>query len=78
MGPILIIIAVLLVIAKHDKSKKRRKRTLWANPIGRKLVMMVASSLVGNYASKYTFGLFQGDFSNSFLARKNKNTYLCS
>lgn len=29
MGPILIIIAVLLVIAKHDKTKKRRKRTLW-------------------------------------------------
>ena len=28
MGPILIIIAVLLVIAKHDKTKKRRKRTL--------------------------------------------------
>ena len=40
--------------------------------------MMVASSLVGNYASKYTFGLFQGIFSNSFLARKNKNIYLCS
>lgn len=40
--------------------------------------MMVASSLVGNYASKYTFGLFQGIFSNLFLARKNKNTYLCS
>ena len=29
MGPILIIIAVLLIIAKHDKTKKRRKRTLW-------------------------------------------------
>ena len=29
MGPILIIIAVLLVIAKHEKTKKRRKRTLW-------------------------------------------------
>ena len=25
MGPILIIIAVLLIIAKHDKTKKRRK-----------------------------------------------------
>ena len=40
--------------------------------------MMVASFLVGNYASKYTFSLFQGNFSNSFLARKNKNIYLCS
>ena len=30
MGPILIIIAVLLVITKHDKTKKRRKRTLWS------------------------------------------------
>ena len=40
--------------------------------------MMEESSLVGNYASKYTFGLFQGVFSNSFLARKNKNIYLCS
>jgi len=40
--------------------------------------MMVASSLVGNYAPKYTFCLFQGVFSNSFLARKNKNIYLCS
>ena len=29
MGPILIIIVVLLVIAKHDKTKKRHKRTLW-------------------------------------------------
>lgn len=29
MGPILIIIAVLLVIAKHDKTKKHCKRTLW-------------------------------------------------
>ena len=28
MGPILIIIAVLLVIAKHDKTKKRHKRTM--------------------------------------------------
>ena len=40
--------------------------------------MMEESSLVGNYASKYTFGLFQSIFSNSFLARKNKNIYLCS
>ena len=40
--------------------------------------MMVASSLVGNCASKYTFGLFRDDFSNLFLARKNKNIYLCS
>ena len=48
------------------------------NPIGRKLMMMEESSLVGNYASKYTFGLFQGDFSSSFLARKDKNIYLCS
>ena len=46
-------------------------------PMG-KPVLMVASSLVGNYASKYTFSLFQGNFSNSFLARKNKNIYLCS
>ena len=29
MGPILIIIAVLLAIAKHNKKKKRHKRTLW-------------------------------------------------
>ena len=29
MGPILIIIVALLVIAKHDKAKKRHKRTLW-------------------------------------------------
>lgn len=28
MGPILIIIAVLLVIAKHDKTKKRHKQTM--------------------------------------------------
>ena len=48
------------------------------NPLGRKLMMMEESSLVGNYASKYTFDLFQGIFSNSFLARKNKNIYLCS
>ena len=41
-------------------------------------MMMEESSLVGNYASKYTFGLFQGDFSISFLARKDKNIYLCS
>ena len=76
MGPILIIIAVLLVIAKHDKTKKRRKRTLWGKSDWEKTCD--DGSLVGNYASKYTFGLFQGNFSNSFLARKNKNTYLCS
>ena len=29
MGPILIIIAVLLVIAKHNTNQKRHKRTLW-------------------------------------------------
>lgn len=48
MGPILIIIAVLLVIAKHNKKRNATNERCGANPIGRKLVMMVASSLVGS------------------------------
>lgn len=64
MGPILIIIAVLLVIAKHDKTKKRRKRTLWGKSDWEKTCDDGGKFLVGNYASKYTFGLFQGIFSN--------------
>lgn len=67
MGPILIIIAVLLVIAKHDKRRNATNERCVANPIGRKLVMMVASSLVGNYASKYTFSLFRGEISNQYV-----------
>lgn len=29
MGPILIAIAVLFIIARHDKTKKRSKKRLW-------------------------------------------------
>ena len=30
MGPILILLAVLFILARHDKTKKKRtKRTLW-------------------------------------------------
>lgn len=48
MGPILIIIAVLLVIAKHDKTKKRHKRTLWGKSDWEKICDDGGSSLVGS------------------------------
>lgn len=72
MGPILIIIAVLLVIAKHDKRRNAANERCGANPIGRKLVMMVASSLVGNYASKYTLVYFKVIFLTRFLQGRIK------
>lgn len=51
MGPILIIIAVLLVIANTTKRRNAANERCGANPIGRKLVMMEESSLVGNLAA---------------------------
>lgn len=51
MGPILIIIAVLLVIAKHDKTKKRRKRTLWGKSDWEKTCDDGGKFLVGNLAA---------------------------
>lgn len=67
MGPILIIIAVLLVIAKHDKTKKRHKRTLWGKSDWEKTCDDGGKFLVGNYASKYTFSLFRGEISNQYV-----------
>lgn len=72
MGPILIIIAVLLVIAKHDKRRNAANERCGANPIGRKLVMMVASFWLVIMHQNILLVYFKAFFLTNFLQGRIK------